>query len=124
MVDKDDRQCRIYELVSMPSYVSPSYVSLLSCKASDPVYFVLVEKTGQATAKLQHRYGHVILRGQFYLEGWYLHKSRSRHPNQKKFKVPDHNVYISPGEIFETSVEFDDDLTMGTESYSKYLNLA
>ena len=69
MVDKDDRQCRIYELVSMPSYVSPSYVSLLSCKASDPVYFVLVEKTGQATAKLQHRYGHVILRGQFYLEG-------------------------------------------------------
>ena len=59
-----------------------------------------------------------------YLEGRYLHKSRSRHPNKKKFKVLDHTVYISPGEIFETFVEFDDDLTMGNESYSKYLNLA
>ena len=40
MVDKDeDRQSRIYEFVS-----TPSYVSLLSCNASDPVYFVLVEK--------------------------------------------------------------------------------
>ena len=40
MVDEDDdRQSRIYEFVS-----TPSYVSLLSCNASDPVYFVLVEK--------------------------------------------------------------------------------
>ena len=58
----------------------------------------------------------------FCLEGRHLHKSRSRHPNKKKFKVLDHTVYISPGEIFETFVEFDDDLTMGNESYSKYLN--
>ena len=28
------------------------------------------------------------------------------------------------GEIFETFVAFDDDLTMENESYSKYLNLA
>ena len=42
MVDKDDdRQCRIYEFVS-----TPSYVSLFACKTSDPVYFVLVEKKG------------------------------------------------------------------------------
>ena len=40
MVDEDDdRQSRIYEFES-----TPSYVSLLSCNASDPVYFVLVEK--------------------------------------------------------------------------------
>ena len=50
-------------------------------------------------------------------------KSHSHHPNEKKFKVLDHNVYISPGEIFETFVEFDD-LKMENESYSKYLNLA
>ena len=59
MVDEDDdRQSRIYEFVS-----TPSYVSLLSCNASDPVYFVLVEKKGQTTDKLQDRHGHVILRG-------------------------------------------------------------
>ena len=112
MVDEDDdRQSRIYEFVS-----TPSYVSLLSCNASDPVYFVLVEKKGQTTEKLQDRYGHVIPPGELYLEGRYLHKSRSRHPNKKKFKVLDHTVYISPGEIFETFVEFDDDL--------KYINSA
>ena len=84
-----------FEFVSMPSYVS-----LLSCNASDPVYFVLVEKKGQATEKLQDRYGHVILLGELYLEDRYLHKSRSRHPNKKKFKVLDHTVYISSGETF------------------------
>ena len=59
-----------------------------------------------------------------YLERWYLHKSCSRHPSQIKFHVLNHTVYINPGEILETLVEFDDDLTMGNESYSKYLNLA
>ena len=120
MVDEDDdRQSRIYEFVS-----TSSYVSLLLCNASDPVYFVLVEKKCQATEKLQDQYGHVIPPGELYLEDRYLHKSRSRHPNKKKFKVLDHTVYISPGEIFETFAEFDDDLTMANESYSKHINLA
>ena len=49
MVDKDnDWQSCIYEIMS-----TPSYVSLLSYNVSDPVYFVLVEKKGQATEKLQ-----------------------------------------------------------------------
>ena len=74
----------------------------------------------QATEKLQDRYDHVIPPGELYLEGRYLHKSRSRHPNKKKFKVLDHTVYISPGEIFETFAEFDDDLTMGNESFFNY----
>ena len=114
MVDEDDDwQSRIYEFVS-----TPSCASLLSCNASDPVYFVLAEKKGQATEKLQDRYGHVILPGELYLEGRYLHKSHSRHPSKKKFNVLDHTVYISPGEIFGIFVEFDDDLTMGNESYS------
>ena len=86
MVDEDDdRHSCIYEFVSMPSYVS-----LLSCNAINPAYFVLVEKKGQATEKLQDRYGHVILPGKMY-------KSRSRHPNKKKFEVLEYNVYISPG---------------------------
>ena len=42
---------------------------LLSCNASDPLYFTLMEKKGQATEKLQDRYGHVILPGELYLEG-------------------------------------------------------
>ena len=78
----------------------------------------------QATEKLQDRYDHVIPPGELYLEGRYLHKSRSRHPSKKKLNVLDYTVRISPGETFETFVEFDDDLTMGNESYSKYLNLA
>ena len=77
---------------------------------------------GSNQEKLQDRYGHVIPPGELYLEVRYLHKSCSFHPNKKKFKVLNHTVYISPGEIFETFVEFDDDLTMGNESYSKYLN--
>ena len=120
MVDEDDDwQSCIFEFVS-----TPSYASLLSCNASDPGCFMLVEKKGQTTEKLQYRYGHVIPPGDLYLEVRYLHKSHSCQPNKKKFKVLNHTVYISPGEIFETFVQFDDDLTWGNESYSKYLNLA
>ena len=101
MVDEDnDWQSRIYEFVSMPSYVS-----LLSSNSSDAVTFMIVEKKGQATEKLQDRYGHVILPGELCLEGRYLRKSRSRHPNKKKFKVLGHTVYISHGESFETFIE-------------------
>ena len=112
MIDEDDdRESHIYEFLSIPSYVS-----LLSCNASDPVYFVLMEKMNQVTEKLQDWYGHVILPGELYLEGKYLKKSCLHHPNKKKFNVLDHTVFISPGEIFETFVEFDDDLTMGNDS--------
>ena len=70
IVDEDDeRESCIYEFVS-----TPSYVSLLSCNASDPVYFVFVEKNSQATDKLQDR-------DDLYLEGWYLQKSCSLHPS-------------------------------------------
>ena len=64
MIDEDDDQEFRIEFVSMPLYVS-----LLSCNASDPVYFHLVEKKGQATEKLRDWYGHVILPGKIYLEG-------------------------------------------------------
>ena len=95
MVDEDDdRQSRIYEFVS-----TSSYASLLLCNASDPVYFVLMDKKGQATEKLHDPYGLVILPGEFYLEGRCLHQSRSRHPSKKKFKILEHTVYISPGDI-------------------------
>ena len=46
----------------LEEYSTPSYVSLLSCNASDPVYFVFVEKKSQATDKLQDR-------DDLYLEG-------------------------------------------------------
>ena len=101
------------------SLSTPSYVSLLSCNASDPVHFVLVEKKGQATEKLQDWYGHVILSGELYPEGRYFQKSWLRHPSKKKVIVLNHTVYISPGEIFETFVEFDDNLTIGNDSYTK-----
>ena len=113
MVDEDDdRESRFYEYVS-----TPSYMSLLSCNASDLVYSAPVEKKSEATEKLQDRYGHVILPGELYFEVRYLQKSRSRHPSKKKSNVLGHTVYITPGEIFEIFVEFADDLTMGSDSY-------
>ena len=54
----------------------PSNVCLLLWNASDPVYFALVEKKGQATEKLQDWYGNVILPGNLYLETQYLQRSR------------------------------------------------
>ena len=79
----------------------------------DPVHFMLLEKKVQATEKLQDWYDHVILTGKLYLEGRYLHKFCSRHPGKKRLNVLNHAIYIGPGEVFETFVEFDDDLTMG-----------
>ena len=76
MLDEDDnRESCIYEFLSIPSYVSY------------PVHFVLVEKEGQATEKLQDRCGHVILSGKLYVDGQYLQKSRSRNPSKKRFNM-------------------------------------
>ena len=86
--------------------------------------FVLGEKKGQSTDKLQDQYGHNILLGELYLEGRYLQKSRSHHPSKKKFNVINHTFYINPGKISEIFVEFRDDLTIGNDSYEKYLNLS
>ena len=85
MVDEEDNQeSRIYESVSIPSYVN-----LLLRNASDPSYFALLEKKDQTTEKLQDRYGHVVLPGD-------LQKSRSCYPNKKKFSYLDHTDYIIP----------------------------
>ena len=85
MVDEEDNQeSRIYESVSIPSYVN-----LLLRNASDPTYFALLEKKDQTTDKLQVRYGHGVLPGD-------LQKSRSCHPSKKKFNYLDHTDYIIP----------------------------
>ena len=54
LYEDNDWQSRIYEFVRLPSHVS-----LLSCNASDHVYFVLGEKKGQATEK--YKIGMVML---------------------------------------------------------------
>ena len=79
----------------------PSYVNLLSCNASDPVYFVPWKK--RIKPLRNYKIGMVML---FFLVNCILKvnicRSPDHHLSKKKVNILNHTVYISPGKIFET----------------------
>ena len=76
------------------------------------MYLVKVLAKGKADEKLQDRFGHVVLPGEYYLK-----KNRSKHPRKKKFTILDFEVYVRPDEVFEPFVEVDDELCMDIDEY-------
>ena len=62
-------------------------------------------------------YGHRISKGELHLRGNYLKVVRSKIMLWKKFEILNSQVLIAPDEVFETSVEVADDLTMSCRSY-------
>ena len=65
-------------------------------------------------------YGHTLSSGEKYFRGKYLQKVRSRKPNKKQFQLINSDVFVTPNEVFEAFIGFDDELAIDS---NKYLHL-
>ena len=74
---------------------------------------LIVEKN-VAKENLIDRFGHD---GECYLKEFYLQMSRSKNINSKKFSILNYDVYLTPDEICEPSVEISNYLTMNSDAY-------
>ena len=105
--DEDDgaSQSMLYEFID-----TPLTVAVLSCHASEPVYLIRVVEKGISKSKIEDRFGHTILEGKYYLNGFYLRTTRSKTLSKLQFTVMKEPVYVMTDEVFETFIEVDENL--------------
>ena len=60
-----------------------------------------------------------IFPGELYLKGNYLVKTRSKSSKKKQFRIVREPVYIQPDEVFEFSLEIDEQNGMDTALYGE-----
>ena len=101
----------------MSSLNVPAFIALVSFNTDEPFYILKVLTKGKTEKKLGDQFGHTILPGEYYLNGVYLQKARSRDQKKKKFTILDFEVYVSPDEVFEPFVEVDGDLCIHIDTY-------
>ena len=62
----------------------PSFVAVIPCNTSEPIYFIKKVQKNVVKENLRERFGHEIFSGEGYLKEIYLQKSRSKNINFKK----------------------------------------
>ena len=62
-------------------------------------------------------YDHQLNSGEKYFWGKYLQKIRSRKSNKKHFQLISRDVFVTPDEVFDAFIGFDDELAMGNNEY-------
>mgnify|MGYP001792650370 CR=1 FL=1 len=88
------------------------------------MYFVKVIEKGTANEDLSDPYGHYIAAGEKYFSGYYMKSVRSRNSNKKKFQLLPTKIVFSPDEVFDAYVEFNDDLTIETNTSNDLIQKA
>ena len=113
---QDDENCeetsKVFEFIEIPSYVA-----LISDDSSEPVYFVKVGTKGICEEIMIDTYGHTLNSGEKYFRGKYLQKVRSRKSNKKQFHLIYRDAFVTPDEVFEAFIGFDDDLAIDKNEY-------
>ena len=61
---------KIFEFVTIPSFVA-----VISCNTSEPIYFIKIVKKNMAKENFRDRFGQEIFPGVCYLKGFYLQNS-------------------------------------------------
>ena len=87
-----------------------SFVLLFRRNQNEPFYFVKVIEKGTAQKDLTDPYGHFNGNGERFLKGFYLKLSRSKHISKKKFQLLLTSIAFAQDEVFDTYVEFTEDL--------------
>ena len=104
---------KFFEFITVPSFV---YL-LCSDTTIQPLYFVQITGKGLAEDDISGRCGHFIAKGEIYLQGLYLKLVRSRNLKIKRFSTLPTRIVIAPDEIYDTYVDFNDDLELDTDIY-------
>ena len=95
-----------------------SFVSLYSGSSIEPLYFVQVTRNGIAEEEIFNPCGHFVPKGEIYSQRLYLKLFLSRNAKVKRFSTPLTRIVITPDEIYETYVDFNDDLELDIYVYN------
>ena len=115
LLDEENYPTKIYELATIPSFVA-----VISCNTSEPIYFIKIIEKNVAKENLRDQFGHEIFPGEWYVKGFYFQKSRLK-TSTLKFCILKYDVYLTPDEIFEPFVEISNYLTMNSDAYLKLM---
>ena len=67
-------------------------------------------KKGTPFEDLTDRYGHFIVAGEKYFSGFYLKLAWSKNIGKKKYQVLPTGIVFNPDEVFDTYIQFSEDL--------------
>ena len=87
-----------------------SFISLISGNSVEPLYFVKLVSKGVAEKDISDPFGHFVGKGEHYFQGHYLKLCRSKDIKVKKFKTLPATIAITPDEVYDTYVDFNDEL--------------
>ena len=62
-------------------------------------------------------YGHFVEKGEKYFQGLYLKLVRSRNAKVKRFSTLPIKIIVTPDEIYDSYVDFNDQLELDTNVY-------
>ena len=95
-----------------------SFFSLYSGSSIEPLYFVQVTRNGIAEEEIFDPCCHFVPKGERYFQRLYLKLFRSRNAKVKRFSKPPTRIIITPDEIYDTYVDFSDDLELDIYVYN------
>ena len=96
----------------------PSFITLYTESTIEHLYFVKLAGKGVSEKDMSDPYGHFIEKGEKYFEGLYLKLARSRNADVKQFTALPTKIIISPDEIYDSYVEFNDQLELDAKIYN------
>ena len=96
----------------------PSFVPLYYGSSIEPLYFA--QFTGKVVAEedICNPYGQFVVKGERYFQGLYLKLLRSRNAKVKRLSTLPTRLVITPDEIYNTYVDFNDDLELDIYVYN------
>ena len=100
----------------------PSYVTLVSGRSMEPLYFVFVKEKGLADKVLRDCFDHVINVSEHFFRGYYLKLVKSRNSTAKQFEVSERELLIPPDEISDTYVDINDSLQININVYNALID--
>ena len=99
-----------------------SFVSLFSGSTIEPLYFVQITGKCVAEEDISDPYGHFALKGMLYVQGFYLKAVRSISSRVKKFLAIPTWIIMTPDEIYNTYVDFNDNLELDVNTFNTFIS--
>ena len=100
----------------------PSYVTLVSGRSTEPLYFVFVKEKRLADKMLRDCFDHIIKVGEQFFRGYYLKLVRSQNSTAKQFELIERELLIPSDEINDTNVDINDSLQININVYNALIN--
>ena len=117
--DGIDKTEQIFNFVDVPSFIS-----LFSSSPNEPPYFVKIVEKVTASEDINDRYGHFISAGEMFFKGFYLKMARSKNVGKKMYQILPTEIVFSPDEVFDTYIEFSEDLYLDINIHNSLLQKA